>query len=87
MYIYIYSRNPYLRDLSIAVADINTAVCKLPITLSISNFSSDFDSFAGTVSKAPKTIGTITIFTLNCLLTPAAKSMYLSIFYSSFSLT
>ena len=64
--------------------DINGAVCKLPIMSSISNFSDDSDSFARNVYKAPKRIGTITVFTLNCFLASAAKSMYLSIFSSSF---
>ena len=64
--------------------DINTAVSKLPITSSIPNFLSDSDR---TVPKAPKTIGTITVLTLDCLLTSAAKSMCLSIFSSSISLT
>ena len=47
--------------------DINTTVYKLPIVPSISNFSSDFDSFAETVAKAFKTICTITALTLYCL--------------------
>ena len=34
---------------------------------STSKFSSDFDSFAGPVPKAPKTIRTITVFSLNYL--------------------
>ena len=51
------------------------------------DFSSDYNSFAGTVPKAPKTIGTIAVFTQNCLLTSATKSIYLSIFSASFSLT
>ena len=70
--------------------NINIAVCKLPITSSISNISRNSDSFAGIVPKAQKKkkkFGTITVFTVNCLLTSAAKSMYLSIFSSSFSLT
>ena len=67
--------------------DINTAVYKFPIMSCISNFSSDSDSFAETVWKAPKTVGTITVFTLNCLLTSAPKCMYLLIFSFSFSLT
>ena len=46
--------------------DINTTVYKLPITSFISNFLSVFDSFAGTVAKASKTICTITALTLNC---------------------
>ena len=61
--------------------DINTAVYKLSITSSFTNFSINFDSFAGTVPKAPIVIGTITVFALNCSLTSAAKSMYLSIFF------
>ena len=67
--------------LSIAVVGINTVVCKPQASCCDSN------SFDGTVLKAPKTIGTIIIFALHYLLTLAAKSMYLSIFFSSFSLT
>ena len=52
---------------------------------SVSTFSSDYSSFAGTVPKAPKTFGTISVFTLNCLLTSAAKLMYLSVLFFSFS--
>ena len=80
MYVYIY----YETLLSIAVVGINTAVCKLPVMSSVFNFSSDSDNFAGTVPKAPKTNSTITVFTRNCLLTSVVKSMYLSIFSSSF---
>ena len=64
--------------------DINTAVSKLPITSSIPNFLSDSDR---AVPKAPKIIGTITVLTLNCLLTSSAKSMCLTVFSSSISLT
>ena len=55
---------------------------KLLITFSIFSFLIDSDSFPGIVPKAPKTIGIITVFTLNCLLASAAKSMYLSVFSS-----
>ena len=64
--------------------DINKSVWKLSIMYYISDFSSASDSFAGTVTKAPKTIGMITVFSLNCLLTLAEKCMHLSIFFSSF---
>ena len=90
-YLLTSSPDPDLRNLktllNIAVADINREVCKLPITSSIFNISSNFDSFAGIVPKAPKTTDTITVLTLNYLLTSAAKFMYLSFFCSSFSLT
>ena len=53
---------------------------KLPIMFSVFSFSIDFDSSPEIVPKAPKKIGVITVFTLNCLLTSAAKSVYSSIF-------
>ena len=51
----------------------------------VSNSSNDPHAFARIVPKSPKEIGIITDFTLNCLLTSTAKSMYLSIYSSSFS--
>ena len=47
-------------------------------------FLSDSNSFAGTVLKAPKAVGAIVVFTLNCLRNSTVKSMYLSIFSCSF---
>ena len=57
---------------------------KLSIMFSIFSFSIDSDSSPEIeiVPKARKKIGTMTVFTLNCLLTSAVKSMYLSIFPS-----
>ena len=71
--------------LSIALVDINTSVCKLPIMSSISNCSSNSDIFAGTVLKVLKTIGTITVFTLINLLTcsPPYQSLPHLTYYNS----
>ena len=57
-----------------AVVDIKYSSLQASNYVFFSNFSRDSDSFPRTVHKAPKTVGTVTVVTLNCLLTSAAKS-------------
>ena len=72
---------------SIFVLRIITVVCKVTIMSSFSIFSTIMIALLGLPPKAPKAIGTITVFTLNFYLISASKYLYLLIFSSSFPLT